>query len=217
MIADFLRRIYLRLLGSYRLPSLIAREVTGRRRILDVGCGRASPLGLIGMDSYKVGLDFYQPYILTSRESSIHHDYILGDVRLLPFKPKSFDCALATEVLEHLTRQEGPEMIRQMEEVAGKIILTTPNGFLPTYPGPQDNPDEEHRCGWTVSELTGLGFKVYGLGGWKQLWKVDAGQAVIRFRPRKVFALLAGVTELLVYRHPSLAFSLFCVKEKLDD
>ena len=215
MLADFLRRIYLRLLGSYRLPSLIAREATGRRSILDVGCGRASPLGLIDLDSYKVGLDFYRPYILKSRESSIHNDYILGDVRLLPFKPKSFDCALATEVLEHLTRQEGPEMIKQMEEVAEKIILTTPNGFLPTYPGPQDNPDEEHRCGWTVSELAGLGFRVYGLGGWKWLWKIDAGQAVIRCRPRKAFAALAGVTELLVYRRPSLAFSLFCVKEKI--
>ena len=200
------------MLGSYRLPSLIAREVTGRRRILDAGCGRASPLGLVGLDSYKVGLDFYQSYILKSRESSIHHDYVLGDVRLLPFKPGSFNCALATEVLEHLTRQEGTEMIKQMEKVAEKIILTTPNGFLPTYPGAQDNPDEKHQCGWTVSELAELGFKIYGLGGWKRLWKVDAGQAVIRFRPRKVFAALAGITELLVYRRPSLAFSLFCVK-----
>jgi len=180
--------------------------------MLDVGCGRASPLGSTDINLDRVGLDFYRPYISKSRESSIHNDYVLGDVRQLPFRPKSFDCALATEVLEHLTKQDGTTMIKQMEEVAGKIVLTTPNGFLPTYPGPQDNPDEKHLCGWTVSELTELGFKVYGLGGWRQLWKIDAGQACIRFRPRKVFTLLASLTELFVYRRPSLAFSLFCVK-----
>ena len=41
-----------------------------------------------------------------------------------------------------------------MERVAReKIILTTPNGFLPTYAGPRDNPEEKHLSGWTYDEL----------------------------------------------------------------
>jgi len=101
-----------------------------------------------------------------------------------------------------------------MEKIAKRnIILTTPNGFLPTYAGPDDNPTESRIFGWNLDELRKLGFKVYGLNGLKLFWKVQQGQAVIRFRPRKVFMGLAQITGLFVYHYPSLAFQLFLVKD----
>jgi len=49
-----------------------------------------------------------------------------------------------------------------MERVAKRnIILTTPNGFLRTSAGPEDNPEETHLYGYTVNELKKIGFKVY--------------------------------------------------------
>jgi len=121
---------------------------------------------------------------------------------------------LATEVLEHLSKDDGKIMLEQMEKIARKkIILTTPNGFLPTYAGPDDNPTETHLSGWTVNELRKLGFKVYGLNGLKALWKVEQGQAVIKFKPRRVFTILVEISELFVYVHPSLAFQFFLVKD----
>ena len=209
---QFLRRIYSKLLGPNRLSLLITKELTGKCRVLDAGCGRYSPLRLVESGSYKVGLDFHKPYILRSKISSIHNDYALGDVRILPFKPNSFDYAIATELLEHLEKYEGLRMIAELEKVARRVILTTPNGFLPTYPGPDDNPDESHLSGWTVGELKQLGFKVYGLNGLKLFWKIKLGQVVFR-SPKIIVALLAGVSELLVYYYPSLALTLFCVKD----
>jgi SAM-dependent methyltransferase len=207
-------KIYLRFFGRYALLFLLSRELDSKGRILDVGCGQASPLALVNKLSYRVGLDFFNPFILISKRKGIHDDYVLADARYLPFKPKSFDCAVATEILEHLGKHEGPRTIKQMEEVAGKIILTTPNGFFQVYAG-QDalNPMERHLSGWTVSELKELGFKVYGLQGLKMFWKAAPGKVFIRFKPRILFTLLCFISELFVYSHPSLAFQLFCVKK----
>lgn len=196
------------------LTRLLAGELDEGGRILDVGCGQSSPLRRVRKDSYRVGVDFFRPYIFVSKTSAIHDDYILADVRHLPFKSKSFDCAVAIEVLEHLTKPDGLRMIKQMEEVAKKIILTTPNGFFQALSGPDAlNPDERHLCGWSASELKELGFRVHGLLGLKMLHKAAPGKIVMKFRPRMLFQCLCIVSELFVYRYPSLAFQLFFVKK----
>ena len=197
----------------YTLSSLLTRELNDKWTILDIGCGYSSSLRSIRKGSYIVGLDIYEPYILKGKMLSLHDDYVLADVRALPFKSKSFDSTVATELIEHLSKADGLIMIKQMEEVAsGEIFLTTPNGFLPTYAGPDDNPEESHISGWHSSELEELGFKVYGLGGLKLFWTIKAGKAMRR-SPQKLFALLAGITEPFLYRHPGMAFQLLGVKE----
>jgi len=212
-----LRKVYASTFGAYYLSSLLSKELKDGWRVLDAGCGRFS--ALFGVERrkkmYTVGLDFYEPYILKCKELSIHNEYVLGDVRglLSIFGPKSFDCVMATGVLEHLSKDDGIMLIEQMERVATrKIILTTPNGFLPTYAGPKDNPTETHLSGWTAKELRKLGFEVYGLNSFKGLWKIDNGQAVVRFRPRRLFLKLTLMTGALFYHIPSLAFQLFFIK-----
>lgn len=197
----------------YTLPFSLTKELGNKWTILDIACGYSSSIRSIEEGSYKVGLDFFKPYILNSKTLSLHNDYVLGDVRALPFKSKSFDCVVATEIIEHLIKADGLVMINQMEEVAKeKIFLTTPNGFLPTYAGPDDNPEESHLSGWHAGELKELGFKVYGLGGLKLFWTIKSGKAM-RKSPQKLYALLAGITELFLFRHPGTAFQLFGVKE----
>ena len=67
-------------------------------------------------------------------------------------------------MIEHLEKEEGIRMLKEMERVARKkIILTTPNGFLPVDTGPEDNPEEEHISGWKVIDFKGQGFEVFGL------------------------------------------------------
>lgn len=134
---NFIKKVY------YNKLSLLSQKLDNQSRILDVGCGYSSSIRLVRKGSYRVGLDFHKPYILKSKKSLIHDDYVLGDAKVLPFKPNSFDCGVATEVLEHLPKHEGSKMIDEMGRVAKKIMLTTPNGFLPTYPSPDDNPDEK--------------------------------------------------------------------------
>ena len=147
---NFSRVVYLKLFKAHMLSSLLSKDIKDGWTILDVGCGRSSSLMSVEKGSYRVGLDFYAPYIRKSRILSIHDDYVLGDVRALPFKSKSFDCAVATEILEHLDKHDGLIMIKEIERVVKKkILMTTPNGFLPAYGGPDDNPEERHLCGYT--------------------------------------------------------------------
>lgn len=210
----FASKVHFKLFGAHNLSSLLSKKLEDGQTILDVGSGRSSSLMTVEKGSYRVGLDFYEPYIRKSRILSIHDDYVLGDARALPFKSKSFDCAVATEILEHLDKHDGLTMIKEIERVAKKILMTTPNGFLPTYAGPDDNPEETHLCGYTVAELKKLGFKIYGLSGLKLLWKVEQGQAVVKFKPQTILStLLIDITELFVYHYPSLAFQLFFIKD----
>lgn len=215
---NFLKRIYRKLFGAYRLSSLLSREIEDEWRILDVGCGRFSSLQNLKKDCYKVGLDIYPPYIDKSKKLLVHDRYVVGDARNLPFESDSFDCAVATEVIEHLTKEDGLKMIREMERVARKkIILTTPNGFLPTYAGPDDNPRETHLCGYTAAELKKLGFRVWGFHGLKMLWTIKHGQAVVKFRLPKILSnLLISITEIFIYRYPSLAFQFFFIKDLVN-
>ena len=153
-----IRKGYLKLSGMFRLPALISKELHEDWTILDVGCGKRSPLADVKKGRRRVGLDMYEPYIAESRGLGIHDEYVIGDARALSFDSRSFDCVLTTEVLEHLSEADGLKMIKEMERVAKKkIILMTPNGLLPTYAGPKDNPDEIHISGWTYRQIRSLG------------------------------------------------------------
>jgi len=211
---NIFKKIYHKTLGQYRLSALLEKELEEGTTILDVGCGRCSPLKDVRKKCYKVGLDIYEPYISKSKKLRIHDEYVVGDARTLPFPSNSFDYVIAIEVIEHLTKSDGLKMIKEMERIAKKkIILTTPNGFLPAYAGPEDNPSEKHISGWTVNEFKQLNFSVYGLNGWKYLWKLENGRSVLRFKPKLLCKLLVVFTEIFVYNYPSVAFQLLCVKK----
>jgi len=197
------------------IVSLLDEKLKDINTILDVGCGQCSPLRqLTNKPIYKVGVDIYEPYIEKSKLLYIHDYHVLGDARNLPFKTKSFECTMAIEVIEHLTKFEGLKMIKEMERIAKKrVILTTPNGLLLVKPGPEDNPEERHISGWTAKGLRKLGFKVYGINGWKVL---RGERAALKFRPRWLFTKLSVMTNPLAYHYPSIAFQLFCFKDIED-
>jgi hypothetical protein len=67
-----------------------------------------------------------------------------------------------------------------------------------------------HRSGWTVGDFKRLGFKVYGVRGFKKLKKGchDHGQGCDGSVDSP-----ADITQLITYHVPEWAFQLFCVKE----
>ncbi len=205
-IFSLIKNVYRNVFGTYNLSNLLSQEIENECSILDVGCGRTSALMKIRKGSFRIGIDIYKPYIEEIKGFSVHDGYCLCDVRELPFKSKSFDCAIATEILEHLEKQEAFKMLQEIERVTRKkILMTTPNCFLATYPGPYDNPDETHLSGWFYDELKNMGFKVYGFHGLKYLWTIKAGQAVPRF-PKKLFAMLIDMSSSFAYKYPCKAF-----------
>ena len=203
---SFLGPLYLKLFPNFYIT--LKRELSGCQSVLDLGCGCLSPIHKCNI-SYSIGVDLFEQYLQESKMRDIHKQYIKADVRRIEFKPKSFDAVIAIEVLEHLTKQEGAELLNKMEQWARKkVIITTPNGYLhqDTY---DDNPLQEHMSGWRANEFRKLGFRVFGLHGWKRL---RGPKSLIRFRPIILWSLISNLTQKITYYYPKLAFQLLAVK-----
>ena len=132
--------------------------------VLDVACGIAFKSKYIKAD-IRVGVDIYEPYF-AKIESDVPYITIKHDVRKLNeiFTPKSFDVVIATDIIEHLTKEEGLELLLQCEEIARvAVVVETPRGYVPQdidILGYGGHEWQTHRSGWEVQELHDLGYSV---------------------------------------------------------
>jgi hypothetical protein len=68
-------------------------------------------------------------------------------------------------LLEHLSKQEGIELIENAEQWAKKkVIIAGQNGFI-RQDAYDDNPHQRHVSGWTVGDFESMGFAVFGFHG----------------------------------------------------
>lgn len=186
----------------------LRRELQDCKTILDLGCGRNSPIQHIPHVS-SVGVELFKPYLEENKSRGLHSEYILADVRQIEFKQNSFDAVLALELVEHLTKEEGVKLIEKMEKWASKkVIISTPNRFLPQDEY-DNNPLQIHKSGWSVEEFQKLGFKVYGINGWKIL-KRD--KARLKFKPASLWEKISDISQKVTYYFPKYAFQILCVK-----
>ena len=179
--------------------------------VLDVGCGDQGALVRRIPDlPFTVGVDLVLPP--DDADFPTHSEYQKLDVRTLSghFEQASFECVVALDLIEHLTREEGAALLVAMERIATKrVIVFTPNGFLRQEPT-QANPLQEHISGWTVEDLTSRGYSVTGINGWRPL---RGPYAEIRWWPRSFWLRISGATEDFCARNPRSAFQLFGVKD----
>ena len=136
------------------------------KTMLDVGCGPGRPMRFINRrrQFYAVGADLFEQYLKECKRQGTHNEYVLCDVRKLPFKNKSFDTVLCMEVLEHLDKEEGERLLLAMEGLARRqVILSTPVGKYEQKPY-DGNPHQQHKYIWRPAEMKGLGYKVRALG-----------------------------------------------------
>lgn len=184
------------------------------RSILDVGCGKAEPMSSINRKGrlIAVGADGFEPYLQICRESGLFHDLIQCDVRQLPLKDNSFDTVMCMEVLEHLDREEGEQLLASLERIARKqVILTTPAGKYDQhiYDG---NPNQEHKYIWQPSEMRDLGYTVRGCGIARFGGEGGAVSRLPGFL-KPIIHLLWILAGPVVYYAPDLSGSLVCYKK----
>lgn len=182
--------------------------------VLDVGCGAASPIRNFSEKYSSVAVDAFGQSVKESKLRKIHDEYVEMDVRRIgdKFGPGSFECVLALDLIEHLTKDEALEIINSMEIIASKrIVIFTPNGFLPQEEH-SHNPLQIHKSGWSVNEMRRLGYRVIGINGWKPLRGKNAS---IKLWPKKIWKWIARRTQLIVRDRPELAFQILCIKDKV--
>jgi SAM-dependent methyltransferase len=179
--------------------------------VLDVGCGKNSPLAKVKKHFYSVGVDLFKESIQKSKKLHIHDEYILCDVTKLDtkIKQKSYDAVIALDLIEHLNKDEGKRLLQSVEKIAKKkVIIMTPNGFYKQEPY-EKNPYQIHKSGWSTSDFASLGYTVYGIRGFKQ---IRGEYATIRWQPWILWGLIASVSQYFLIPFPRFSYQIFAVK-----
>jgi hypothetical protein len=194
------------------MQSKLKRELRSCQTLIELGCGVKSPVAECIKNIFAVGIDGHLHSLLANKRSGYFKDYVLADLNHLPLKPNSFDCVAAFDVIEHLTKQQAKMLIENMERISKKkIILLTPNGFNPKCHLEDDSPMQIHRSGWTMGEISKRGYMVFGIDGARRL---RGEQAAATIKPQIVGSFLARLSDPFVFRCPSTAFALLCIKNK---
>jgi ubiquinone/menaquinone biosynthesis C-methylase UbiE len=149
--------------------------------VLDLACGRGKWGYLLRSNWWStkngrgdeepellVGLDVFLPFLRKMKYHRVYDDVVHSDATCLPFRNGVFDTVLASEVIEHMDRDLGRLLLKEIERVAKKVVIvTTPNfmrrrGGLNTPEG--FNPYEKHVARWGMRELKDVGYNVRGVG-----------------------------------------------------
>ncbi len=205
------RAVFGRPFGRYF--EVLEREVSNCDSLLDVGCGEQSPINFFAKRlAYAVGIDAFEPAIAKSRAHRIHDEYrrmnVLDIEKNIP--DRSFDCVVALDLIEHLTKEDGRRLLHAMERIARrKVVVFTPQGFLPQH-AVGGNEFQRHLSGWEVDEMRGMGYRVLGMSGWKPLRGAEARPA---WQPHFLCERLSLLTEPLFEQRPKHAFQILCIKE----
>lgn len=185
--------------------------VRGARTILDVGCGVNSPVNyFVSRSQVMDGVDVV-PEVLQQAQSAKYRHLYCADIRSFSV-PQAYDVVTALDVLEHFTKDEGIRVLEGLEHAAGRVIVVTPNGFVPQHiPG---HPFQEHHSGWAAEDFSRRGYLVYGMFGPRWL---RTGPAVVRFSPKAFWAFVALLASLVYFWFPRRSFSLLAVYDRAND
>lgn len=131
--------------------------------VLDVACGLSLKSKYIPAQ-IRVGVDIHEPYF-KHIEADVPYVVLKYDVRKLKeiFVPKSFDIVIAVDIIEHIKKDEGFDLMRQCEKIARKaVIFETPKGYVPQdidIQGHGGDKWQTHRSGWDETDFKKKGYK----------------------------------------------------------
>lgn len=146
---------------SYFTPDL------SNKTILDCGCGKGINGYLIRVTrdlsgSEIIGLDANEDYISFCKSHNVYDRYMRHYLPTLPFKDRSIDFIICTEVIEHLDKKDGWKLLKEIDRVCrGKALVTTPNVSFQTE---KNQYEDDHHSLWTVDDFRRHGYLVRGIG-----------------------------------------------------
>lgn len=115
--------------SSYRPRYNIFSEwITDGASVLDVGCGDGAFLGFLKAQNRKLnltGVDISEQALSVAKERGFQTFQVDASVSL-PFKDKTFDYLVCSEVLEHIANSE--DLLKEMRRISRKgVLVSIPN------------------------------------------------------------------------------------------
>ena len=119
--------------------------------VLDIGCYK-HPQGVIAVPRH-VLVDPFQPYI--DAHQSFPERYCMDWEESLDFfEPKEFEAIFLLDVIEHLEKEQGQELLPRTVEAAGRVVVIfTPTGFVEQNPIDASGELQRHKSGWLPEEF----------------------------------------------------------------
>ena len=189
----------------------LRKALLGCHSVLDIGCGAAPTMRQLGVPR-PCGLEGYRPSYEEAKRRGTQDEITFGDVRDVSrlFNRAQYDGCTALDLIEHLSKDDGMNLISDLERIATKrVVFFTPNGFLPQKHAKSDDL-EEHLSGWEPDEMRKLGYEVIGLLGPKSMRGEYHG---LKGRPKAFWAVASLLGHLIWTRsHPEKAAAILCVK-----
>lgn len=106
----------------------ILESIEGRASLLDVGTGRGDipaaakrAAAKVGVELTTIGIDMSEPMIAARQAGN--DAIVRGDALRLPFRDRSVDIVLASQLLHHFTASEASAVVREMNRVAKLAVV----------------------------------------------------------------------------------------------
>lgn len=200
---------------------LLRQSLGNPKTILDLGCGDGSLMELLanGKKWQVTGVDLYAENVKVASKRNLFAKVLKADV--IKFvkqqikKKKKYDVVFCSQVIEHIDRKGGEELLALMDSIARqKVIIGTPREFMEqplAYLG--NNVHQVHKSGWSEEDFRQKGYKVFGIG-LSQLWseegliRINNSKAVVAF-----YFVVSFLFSPVVYFIPKIAAGILCIKD----
>lgn len=204
--------LLVRLHRSYEYKRWLLCDLADCESILELGCGRNSPILQIGLGHRTDAVDIWQPYVDLHNRNGDYHDCSQADVLKTPLCVDAYDAVVITDVMEHLDRTEVEriDLFARMESTTRKkVIIFAPNGFIENDLV-DDDPYQAHVSAWEPEDYLKRGYTVKGATGIR--WVLGKG-SLPKWRPYSLWAIVAMISQPYIYNHPTWAWHSYAVKE----
>lgn len=189
------------------------------KTVIDLGCGEGKIMEIISKEGWDItGIDIHNESIKKAKTTGIYKKLIKGNIvtvcKQLVKEKKQYDLVFCSQVIEHITRKDGLQILNLAEKLAKKrIFFGTPSGFMHQ---PEvfikGNPHQHHKSGWSDKDFKSRGYKVYGIG-FKPLWS-EHGMARTSNKVFEFFLTFVGfLLNPLIFYRTNLAAGILAIKD----